>query len=229
LSVRAKAFAQDYDPTVVDRFGVWLSARQIRRWVPSFTDKRIVDVGCGYHATFARTVLGEVRQAALLDVALAPDLVAHPRVEALVGPLTETLGTLRAGSADVVMLISVLEHVWEPQTLVELLRRLLAPGGVCLINVPSWRGKKYLERAAFQWGVSPASEMDDHKMYYDVKDLWPLLVRAGFAPSRIRCFSHKFGLNTFAVCTRSPEESSAGARPLPVTAPPAAVANGVAR
>jgi hypothetical protein len=42
--------------------------------------------------------------------------------------------------------------------------------------------------------------MDDHKAYYDVNDLWPLLVRAGFRPSRIRCFSRKFGLNTFAVC-----------------------------
>ena len=225
--MRAKAFAQDYDPTVVDRFGVWLSARQIRRWVPSFTGKRVVDVGCGYHATFARTILGEVQQAALLDVALAPDLVAHPRVKALVGSLSETLGTLPAGSVDVAMLISVLEHVWEPQALVESLRRLLAPGGVCLINVPSWRGKQYLERAAFQWGVSPASEMDDHKMYYDVKDLWPLLVRAGFAPSRIRCFSHKFGLNTFAVCTRAPEEKSKG--PLPVDAPAAALANGAPR
>jgi len=37
-------------------------------------------------------------------------------------------------------------------------------------------------------------------MYYDVADLWPLLVRAGFKPSHIRCFSHKFGLNVFAAC-----------------------------
>jgi hypothetical protein len=42
--------------------------------------------------------------------------------------------------------------------------------------------------------------MNDHKMYYDVRDLWPLLVRAGFLPSDIRCFPHKLGLNTFAVC-----------------------------
>ena len=42
--------------------------------------------------------------------------------------------------------------------------------------------------------------MDDHKAYYDVKDFWPLLVRAGFRPSNIDCFPHKFGLNTFAVC-----------------------------
>jgi len=27
-----------------------------------------------------------------------------------------------------------------------------------------------------------------------------LLVRGGFRPSDIRCFQHKFGMNTFALC-----------------------------
>lgn len=30
-----------------------------------------------------------------------------------------------------------------------------------------------------------------------VRDLCPLMVRAGFLPHDIHCFSHKFGLNTF--------------------------------
>lgn len=201
--MRQRAFAQDYEPSTVDRFGVWLSARQIRRWVPEFRGQRVLDAGCGYHAAFIRSVLDEVEEAMLADVALSPDLVKHPKVRAIVGPLTETLPRLPERSVDVALVISVLEHVWEPSALIESIRRLLVPGGRCLINVPSWKGKRYLERAAFQWGVSPASEMDDHKMYYDVRDLWPLLVRAGFAPSHIRCFSHKFGLNTFAVCRAS--------------------------
>jgi hypothetical protein len=41
--------------------------------------------------------------------------------------------------------------------------------------------------------------MDDHKMYYNRRDLWPLLVRAGFKPSRIKLKYNKFGLNLFAV------------------------------
>jgi len=68
------------------------------------------------------------------------------------------------------------------------------------VNVPSWRGKRFLELSAYRLGLSPAEEIDDHKAYYDPRDLWPLLVRAGFRPSEIRCFRHKFGLNTFAVC-----------------------------
>ena len=70
--------------------------------------------------------------------------------------------------------------------------------------MPSWRGKWFLEFAAFRLGLSPAAEMDDHKAYYDPRDLWPLLVEAGFKPSRISCYRHQFGLNTFPVCRRGP-------------------------
>jgi SAM-dependent methyltransferase len=200
VTARQEAFLQSAPATVVDKLGVWLSSWQIRRYVPSFAGKRIGDFGCGYHASFARTILAEVASAVLVDVALSDELKDHPRVQALEGELPQALAALPAESLDVVMIVSVLEHVREPARLLAEAHRLLAPGGVALINVPSWRGKKYLELSAFRLGLSPACEMDDHKMYYDVKDLWPLLVAAGFRPSRITCFSHKLGMNTFAVC-----------------------------
>jgi hypothetical protein len=78
---------------------------------------------------------------------------------------------------------------------------------MALVNVPSWRGKRYLEFSAFRLGMSPADEMQDHKAYYDPRDLWPLLVRAGFSPRDIRCVRHKFGLNTFAACRKASAEA----------------------
>jgi SAM-dependent methyltransferase len=202
--LRSESFGQGYSPTLVDRFGVWLSARQIRRFVKSFRDQDIADLGCGHRAEFTRSVLDEVRRAVLVDVAIADDLKAHPKVQALEGPLPATLRTLADQSLDVVMIMSVLEHLWEPERTLAEIRRLLRPGGTCLVNVPSWLGKRYLELSAFKLGLSPAAEMDDHKAYYDVKDLWPLLVKAGFLPSEITCFSHKYGLNTFAACRLKP-------------------------
>lgn len=204
MTARAQAYMQEGGGTPVDRFGVWLSSRKIRRFVPSFAGKRIGDFGCGFEASFARTILGEVASAILVDVALADDLKRVPRVQAIEGALPEALAALPSGTLDVVMIVSVLEHVTRPQLLLDEARRLLSPGGIALINVPSWRGKKYLELAAFRLGLAPACEMDDHKMYYDPRDLWPLLVAAGFRPSRIKCFSHKFGLNTFAACVAEP-------------------------
>jgi SAM-dependent methyltransferase len=200
MSERTEAFLQSGGGTLVDKFGVWLSGRQIHRHVPTFDGKRIGDVGCGFQASFARTVIDRAASTVLVDVALADDLKQHSRVRAIEGQLPEALAPLPSGELDVVMMVSVLEHVADAPKLLSEIRRLLAPGGVALVNVPSWRGKTYLELSAFRLGLSPAVEMDDHKMYYDVRDLWPLLVSAGFRPSRIKCFSHKFGLNTFAVC-----------------------------
>lgn len=198
--MRQASFGQKHEPTLVDRFGVWLSARQIRRFVPSVSGLDIADLGCGYQASFARTVLDQVASATLVDVALADDLKVHPKVRALEGELLQTLRGLPDHSLDLVLIVSVLEHLWEPLAALKQIRRLLRPGGTCLVNVPSWRGKRYLELSAFKLGLSPPAEMDDHKTYYDVPDLWPLLVQAGFLPSQISCFSHKFGLNTFAAC-----------------------------
>lgn len=199
-SERLTAFGQSHAPSVVDRFGVWLSARALRRELGSLAGKRLGDFGCGYHATFARSVLDDVASAVLVDVALADDLKANRRVTAIEGQLPDALAGVPDGSLDAVLCVSVLEHLSEPLEALRELRRVTASGGVCLINVPSWRGKRWLEFSAFRLGLSPREEMDDHKRYYDPRELWPLLVAAGFVPHGIRCHRHKFGLNTFAAC-----------------------------
>jgi SAM-dependent methyltransferase len=198
---RTSSYGQRRPPTIVDRFGVWLGARSVRRNA-SFQGVSFADLGCGFHASFARSQLDAARSACLVDVALADDLKRHPKVTAIEGSLPEVLTDLEDASFDVVLCLSVLEHLWEPQEALGHIHRILAPGGVAVLNVPSWRGKRFLELSAFRLGTSPSEEMDDHKAYYDPRDLWPMLVLAGFRPSQIRCHRHKFGLNTSAVCRR---------------------------
>src|SRR5215469_1540937 len=204
---RERAYGQAYKPSVVDRFGVWLSARQIRRFTGPLTGKRLGDFGCGYHATFVRSVLTELSHAVLVDFALSPELKCLPKITSIEAILPGGLSQLPSASLDIVLCISVLEHLWDPLTALQECLRIARPRGLCLFNVPSWRGKRFLEYSAFHLGLSPKDEMDDHKAYYDVKDFWPVLVRAGFRPSDVRCFSHKFGLNTFAVC-RVPDKGT---------------------
>lgn len=202
VSVREQAFGQGYRLTPVDRLGVWLSARQVRRWVKDFRGLSVLDAGCGFEARLARTWVEEAKQTILLDVALSTQLQGHEKVQCVLGALPQSLEQVPSSSVDVLLCLSVLEHLWEPEGALRHFFRILKPQGVALLNVPSWRGKSFLEFSAFRLGWSPKSEMDDHKAYYDPKDLWPLLVRAGFLPSQIKCFRHKFGLNTFAVCKK---------------------------
>ena len=198
------AYGEQNDLTLVDRLGVWLSSNRLRRVVGSFSEKRIGDFGCGYNATFGRSVLDEVCFAVLVDVSLADDLKAHAKVCAIEGRLPESFDAVPTASLDVALCISTLEHLSEPLEVLKELHRVTAPGGVCLISVPSWLGKRALEFSAFRLGLSPAESIDDHKSYYNPRDIWPLLVRAGFRPRHIRCYRHKFLLNTFAECTVEP-------------------------
>lgn len=199
---RKTAFEQQGGLTWVDRLGIWLSVRQVRKWSGDLQGRAVCDVGSGFHVRLGRSLAAAGAQVTAVDLALEPSLADLPGITCIEGHLPAALESLPSASWDLVVCVSVIEHLWEPGKTLQEFYRMLKPGGVCLLNVPSWRGKAFLEYSAFKLGLSPKCEMDDHKMYYDPRDLWPILVRAGFLPSGIRCFKHKFGLNTFAVCRK---------------------------
>jgi SAM-dependent methyltransferase len=188
--------------TFVDRFGVWLSQRAISRELPNRSDLEVLELGCGYRATQLVALSPRLKRGVGVDFQLAPELGSLQKFSFHEGTIEETVVKLVAKTFDAALLISVLEHLRDPLPVVEAVRALLKPAGVLLINVPTWRGKAFLEFSAFRLGLSPKVEMDDHKMYYDKRDLWPLLVRAGFKPSQVKLRYHKFGLNLFAAARR---------------------------
>lgn len=201
MDARDQSFGQYVPPNPVDRAGIYLSHRRMRRSVGGFGGKRIADVGCGYHAMVVRDLLHEVEHATLVDLAISDELKARPNVRALESRLPEALEHIPDATLDVVICNNVLEHLWSPETAVAHFRRMLRQNGIAVLNVPSWRGKRVLEFASFRLHVVPEVEIDDHKRYYSPHELWTLLVKGGFRPSEIkRCFTHKFGLNTYADC-----------------------------
>jgi len=188
--------------SLVDRVGVWLSQRAVRRELPGRADLEVLELGCGFRATQLVALGPRLKRGVGVDFQIAPELAGLDKFNFHQGTIEEALVTLAGQSFDAVLLISVLEHLGDPLFVLEGVRGLLKDSGVLLINVPTWRGKTLLEFSAFRLGLSPKTEMDDHKMYYDKRDLWPLLVRAGFRPSRLRLRYHKFGLNLFAIARR---------------------------
>jgi SAM-dependent methyltransferase len=198
---RQKSFGQDHRRNAVDRFGFWLSEVRIRRSVGGWSGKAMADIGCGFEAPLARAVLDQVASVTLVDLAIADDLKADSRVTAIEGVLPGALDRIADASLDVVVCNNVLEHLWDPKGALRHVRRVLREGGVALLNVPSWRGKYFLELGAFRFHFVPEREIDDHKRYYSPREFWTLLVESGFRPIEIaRCHTHKLGLNTYAEC-----------------------------
>ena len=202
MSNRAAESYGQKELTVVDRLGAWMSQRAIRRELPRRGDLEVLELGCGFRATQLMALGPRLRHGVGIDFQIAPELARLEKLTFHQGAIEEAFPKLAGRRFDAVLLISVLEHLTDPLLTIKTVRGLLQNSGVLLINVPTWRGKRFLEFSAFRLGLSPKVEMDDHKMYYDRRDLWPLLVRAGFKPSLIKLRYHKFGLNLFAVARR---------------------------
>jgi SAM-dependent methyltransferase len=189
--------------TFVDRFGVYLSRRPIRKVVRHYTSPDVLDIGCGYEAAQLRDLAPLIGSGVGIDSRVSDGARAVPNLRFIEGTAEKALATLAPASFDVVMMISVLEHLWEPLQALHECRRLLRPDGTLLLNVPNWLGKEFLELSAFRLKLSTAEGIEDHKTYYDKRDLWPLLVKSGFKPSQIRMKYHKLGLNLLAVARMS--------------------------
>jgi 2-polyprenyl-3-methyl-5-hydroxy-6-metoxy-1,4-benzoquinol methylase len=185
--------------TVVDRFGTWLSRRAILSAIGPATNLDVLELGCGYRAMNLLSVEDRAKSIVGVDFNVAPDIKSRPKFEILEQPIDLALAGLSSRRFDLILMISVLEHLWDATEALVNCRSMLKSGGMLVINVPTWVGKSLLELSAFRLHLSPAEEMEDHKMYYDKRDLWPLLVRAGFRPSCIFLRYHKFRLNLFAV------------------------------
>jgi SAM-dependent methyltransferase len=203
MSIRTNVSYGQRGLTLTDRAGVWLSQRAIRRYLPRRNDLEVLELGCGYRATLLTALKPKLKRGIGVDFQIAPELHMLEKFTFYQATIEEILPKLESETLDVVMLISVLEHLAEPQFVVQSAWRLLRPSGLFLVNVPTWVGKRFLELSAFRLGFSPKVSVDDHKMYYGKRDLWPMLVRAGFRPSQIRLRYHKFGLNLFAAAEKA--------------------------
>jgi SAM-dependent methyltransferase len=200
-ALRHESFGEMSAPNTLDRVGRWLSTRRVRRLLGNVTGARAADVGCGFDGALGRLLFSRSAELLLIDISVDRSR-PEPRIKVLEGYLPDVLGQVESGCLDAIVCNNVIEHLWEPVTTLRELHRVLAPGGRLVVNVPSWRGKFFLELAAFRLGLAPKQEMDDHKTYYDPRELWPLLIAAGFRPSGVTCRRHKFGLNTIARCSR---------------------------
>lgn len=202
ISISRNSSYGENGSTFVDRIRTVLVGRSILRNLPKRPGMAALDLGCGYHAGYLRAIHSKLARGVGVDVSVAQECDRIPGLEFVRGPIESTLPSLPSGEFDLVLFISVLEHLEQPLEALSHCRRVLNSNGVMMVNVPTWMAKPVLEFSAFKCGTSPACEMDDHKMYYGKRDLWPLLVKAGFKPSRIKLRYQRFGMLLFGLAAK---------------------------
>jgi ubiquinone/menaquinone biosynthesis C-methylase UbiE len=186
----------------MDRLRIQLVGRRVLNTVPQREGLKILDLGCGFHANYLQALKPRISEGVGVDFRVSEACERDPKLRFVLTAAEIALREFPDDEFDVVLFISVLEHLWDPQEALRECNRILRTGGTLLIHVPTWWAKPVLETSAFKFRTSPASEMDDHKMYYSKRDLWPLLVRAGFKPSSIRLRYQFLGMTLFSVARK---------------------------
>ncbi len=203
MSVQARQQSYlEHGATFVDRLRTRLVCRKVLSRLPRAQGLRVLDIGCGYHATFLRSLGSALTEGVGIDSSISEESLRDSRLRFFIGPVETQLPQQPDNAFDAVLLISVLEHLWEAESCIRHCHRVLREGGVLVIHVPTWWAKPVLEFSAYKLGTSPACEMDDHKTYYSKRELWPILVKAGFKPSRIRLKYTSFWMTLLATATK---------------------------
>jgi 2-polyprenyl-3-methyl-5-hydroxy-6-metoxy-1,4-benzoquinol methylase len=199
--MRGTSYGESSELSLLDKLGQFFNQRRLKKSLNLVQKKvKLADIGCGFDSTLSRPIWNNFREVHLFDLSINSLIASYSgsKVELYIGDIMET--TMMANSNyDFVICNNVLEHLDFPVNLLSQIYNNMHEGSILFITVPSWRGKFFLEMAAFKFSAAPKFEMEDHRRYYDKWDLWREIRAAGFMPSKIKISSVKFGLSTSAV------------------------------
>lgn len=186
----------------LEYLGVWLRTRSVRRLIRKTRPRRLLDLGCGFDAGVLITLEGKVADRVGVDLETDPELANRPGLTLHDASVEQALVDFERESFDTVLLLSVLEHLPDPQVVLDGIHRALRPGGQAIVHVPTWIGKPVLEFLAFRTGVIDHDSINDHRSYYRKAELWPMLVKAGFEPADIDMGYNTIGCALTTVLTK---------------------------
>lgn len=151
----------------------------------------LVDFGCDFEMTLIQKVKRQMKQVIGIDIVSQPKSFENVRI--LPADL-EKKTPLAAETADTVTMLAVLEHLPHPDRAVKEAYRVLKPGGVFLVTVPSGRIETILPILA-KLKLVRAEMIDQHENYFSHDHLCRLATQAGF--SQVQVESWELGCNTF--------------------------------
>ncbi|MBT3155343.1 class I SAM-dependent methyltransferase [Streptomyces sp. CHD11] len=142
---------------------------------------RVVDLGCNSGAFGARLIEGNGCVVAGVDLAHRLLIEARRKGVQAVRAFAERT-PFRSGAFDVVLCCELLEHVLDPDLLLEEARRLVRPGGLLVITVPHANG---------EWGEHDVPYHAEHLRAYREDDLNALVQAHGFKVTQM--LVHHYG------------------------------------
>lgn len=156
---------------------------EMLRFLPK-NAKRILDVGCS-SGRFGK-LIKERSGAQVFGIDLNPQVLSAAQKnldQVVIGRVEETLEKMEEGSFDVIFFNDVLEHLMNPDQVLEIARRKLSPEGIVVASIPNLRYFRSLGSLVFarDFRYEASGVMDQtHLRFFTQKSIVRLFEEALF-------------------------------------------------
>jgi cyclopropane fatty-acyl-phospholipid synthase-like methyltransferase len=178
----------------------FLAARRSAQILPHVKGKRVLDFGCGEGLWNLRAIRNSAASLSGVDLVFSGrrPFTTDDGIR-VCGNLTD----LGDASFDVITSLACFEHIWPEQLpgVLQQLSRVLTTDGRIVGTVPAPPAQPVLEFLAYRTGLIDASQIRDHKIYYNRKSLSENVARGGWVIEDYRLF--QFGMNSFFVLRKA--------------------------
>lgn len=170
----------------------------------------VADIGCGpkvrfYHAAVKSGVTFQKYFG--VDPLLADEVIAelqiNPQIEIVKKPLADKI-PLGDASVDYCVAFAFLEHIDNPEEILNDAIRIVKPGGKIVLTTPSFRAKPVLEFLSFKLGLISPREIEEHKNYFDERTL-RAMVKSNPDAAEVKHEYFEFGMNNLLIITKKTE------------------------
>ncbi len=169
------------------RENYWFRRHEVvYHWITAngYAEGTVIEAGCGegYGADIVRTAGAQVVAVDYDDAVVGHVRRTYPRVQTLKANLVDL--PLRSSTADGLISLQVIEHLWDLPTFWAEIRRVVRPGGRVVISTPN--------RLTFSPGVARGQKPTNpfHVEEFDAEQLAHMLTAAGFSDVRVLGLRH---------------------------------------
>lgn len=180
-----------------DKLLRWLRHRKVIKYIPK--DSIVCDIGCGSDASFLKKISCFIKQAVGLDKEV--NNFKNTNIELKQIKVFKEI-PLGGETSDVVAMIAVIEHLDEPQKILNETFRILKQGGKLVLTTPTPLAKPILEFLSFKLGLIDKNEVGSHKNYFWTKDIKKMLLLSGFKEEGIKNYFFECYLNNLVIAQK---------------------------
>lgn len=144
----------------------YLRISKVERYINKYSNPTLLDIGCGQKHLLLNRIKNNINKGYGIDENITSKSFQNITI---INKNVENGIPFLNNEIDVITILAVLEHLNNPVFILREIERVLKPGGMLLMTVPSIWSKPVLEFLAFKLGIVDPVQIKTHKTYYNYK------------------------------------------------------------